>query len=141
MYALDPIFLSGVFTRRVQQLVDTYGWDNAKKHHGVRTLLQKLGKEGIRDCLGPDTLVQALDRRMVNRFEDKVVITDVRFENEVEYCQEDGIVIWIDNPKCCSDGHISENDGLKYLADYVVENNGTIEELHKKILDIVDKHQ
>lgn len=127
-----------VYKDSLKNFVDQYGWDEAKQEFDVRRYLQKLGAEAIRTHLGEDTLIHALEQRM--NWDESYVITDIRFPNEVAWAQLNGIVIWVDNPNCKSDGHSSENDGLKYLADYIVVNDGTIEDLHKKILEVVDNH-
>ena len=132
---LNPVLPGG---GQLSDLLKYYTWDEVKQFLEVRQYLQILGKEAIRDQLGESVLIHALENRM--NWEQDYVITDVRFPNEVEWVQMKGIVLWIDNPKCKPDGHSSENLQLIDRADYVVVNDGTIEDLHKKILDVVDNH-
>jgi hypothetical protein len=66
------------FADALKALATTIGWDGRKDDTG-RRLLQELGV-GARDVLGADVWVDALMRDLPGR----VVITDVRFPNEVE---------------------------------------------------------
>ena len=72
----------------------------------------------------------------------RAVISDVRYMNEVNWVQEQGgKVIWIHRP-----GYQPTNEEENMSFDVIrqqawdiinLDNNGTIEELHKKVLDIV----
>lgn len=68
-----------------------------------------------------------------------IVITDVRFPNEVDLVHEfNGIIIKVERPNMKSnDEHISEKgiDDIKNFNHKII-NDGTIEELHKKV-DII----
>ena len=71
-----------------------------------------------------------------------LVISDVRFQDEVEMIKNmGGIVIKINNPKLNNvavDVHKSENvDDLPY--DYVIQNGGTFEEYYENIKKLVGK--
>lgn len=68
----------------------------------------------------------------------KIVISDVRFQNEQEFVKRhNGTLIKIvrDSNKQ-TDGHISEAGIADELCNYVVENNGTLGELYAK-LDVI----
>jgi hypothetical protein len=69
------------------------------------------------------------------------IITDVRFQNEIDAIKErEGIVIRIDR-ETPSDGpsHLSESALDTYKDwDYVITNNGTIEELEQRVSEIVE---
>ena len=71
--------------RRLAWLVNELGWDGAKQNPEVRRFLQVLGTEGVRDHLGKDSWVNALDLVWMQSGAKNVVISDVRFPNEAEY--------------------------------------------------------
>lgn len=108
----------------------------------VRDLLQKLGTEAMRNGLHENVWVNAL---FADYTEDKQwVITDVRFPNEFKAIKEKGgIVIRVNRPghgnsmKELADAHPSETalDGHEF--DYVIENNGNLEQLITKVKEIL----
>lgn len=72
----------------------------------------------------------------------KVVIADVRFRHEFNFIKEkDGYVIKIERETGQTDSHISENQ-LEEIGEgeynYIIYNNGSIEELHLKLKDIIN---
>lgn len=80
LYALNPLTSVGV---RVAELVDLVGWEQAKKTGDVRELLQRMGTEAVRECIGQDTWIE-LARQKIAQATGPVVVTDVRFANEGE---------------------------------------------------------
>lgn len=72
---------------------------------------------------------------------DYIIITDVRFNNELEFIKNNnGIVIFIDRDIPNSDNHISENSIKKQDCDYIISNNLNIIDLEKNISNFVDKN-
>jgi len=69
----------------------------------------------------------------------KVVISDVRFNHEFE-CIKDlgGYVIKVKRDNTIKDNHISENELDNLEFDHKLSNNGTKEELFKKIINIIN---
>jgi len=70
----------------------------------------------------------------------KIVITDVRFENEVKFIQSlGGIVFKIYRPSIPTiDQHISEIELQNITCyDYLIENNGSIDDLYSKLNDLI----
>ena len=71
----------------------------------------------------------------------KVVINDLRFIHEYEYLLNmDAYVIKIERDGVLQDNHISENElsnnkSINY--NYIIENNGSIEELEEKIINLI----
>jgi hypothetical protein len=93
---LNP-YISSEYTLRLYQLVQDQGWDEAKKNPEVRRFLQVLGTEAVRDHLGQDAWVEALDKRLNDdglKRSDNIVITDVRFPNEAAYIHRNGGELW-----------------------------------------------
>lgn len=101
-----------------------------------RRLLQVLGTDCIR-AIDPDFWVKAMDKAV--RGAERVVIPDVRFPNEAEWVRsQGGIVIEILRPGVGpANGHASENRLERHLVDCTVHNNGTVEDLHRKLRTIV----
>lgn len=97
-----------------------------------RQWLQKVGTELFRDQLHPDVWVNALETRYPY---DNIIIADVRFDNEVEWIKNNGgVFVYIKTDKE-PDGHKSENTSIIDLADFVIENNGTLAEFIQKATD------
>lgn len=117
---------------RVRSVVDSIGWELSKTEYPeIRELLQRLGTEGGRDCLSEDIWIRTLfERAKTNR----LVIPDVRFENEVEAIHKMGGLIIRVNRKDFGpvNSHISET--LCGGQDIVVENNGDPENMYTKVL-------
>ena len=121
-----------------------------------REALQLMGTEAGRETFHPDIWVISL----LNRAKGKdVVVTDVRFKNEIDYIQKnEGIVIrvkrgedpeWFDFLSSETDEfyreqimkgrsvHRSEWDWVGCDFDYVIENDGTVQQLRKKVENVL----
>lgn len=113
--------------------------------HTPRDLLISLGTGWGRKMVDPDLWVEAMRRKLqLHQLIGDVVITDVRFENEARMIREMGgtIIHVIREPEARwkrwlrrLTKHRSEW-GVKYdpEADWMVPNQGTIEELHSLTL-------
>ena len=114
-----------------------------------RTMFQKVGTEMFRDKLTevfPDMSLIA-NNLWVYRFkkwyeneikknpELKVVITDCRFQNEVDIIKEmGGIIIKIERDNNnLNDTHSSEKNIDNIKSDYTIKNNSTIKEYYDKM--------
>lgn len=118
-----------------------------------RLALQLMGTEAGRNVFHQNLWVASL----LNRSKDKkVVVTDVRFKNEVEAIRKSGGIVvrvrrgleplWYTTALLANGGdkeainkmaelgvHQSEWDWVGCPMDYTLDNNGTLEELEKKI--------
>jgi hypothetical protein len=112
----------------LQEFVDEYGWDTAKKTSEVRSLLQNLGV-AARKVIGESVWVDAAFNQMNDS--DNYVITDVRFENEADMVKASGGEVWrIKRPGIeAVNSHISEHALDGYKADRILHNGGSLEEL------------
>jgi hypothetical protein len=149
---------------------DKYHYSNKLS---VRSMLQKIGTECMRDNLHPDTWVNALfsdyntkdkNKELGNWIHPNWIITDVRFLNECESIKDrNGIIIRInkENPliKISGGGDIEAEQYVRdkfkkienksshpseilldnYNFDYTINNSGTIEDLVKKVEEILIK--
>lgn len=104
-----------------------------------RKLLQKIGTDLFRNQLHPNTWVSST---FANYLNDAWIITDVRFPNELQAIKDrNGIVIRVNrnNSLFKSVIHESETALDNYEFDYIIDNNGTIEDLIIKVKEILIK--
>jgi len=115
----------------------------------VREFLQRLGTEAMRDGLhtnvwcnalfadyNPGYTISPLD--VDNQAPDNWIITDMRFPNEMEaVVKKGGITIRVVRPGTVVGEHPSETALDKTTFDYEIINDGTMEELVKKVREIL----
>lgn len=102
-----------------------------------RWAMQSLGTEWGRDLIGPNFWVNAA---MINaaRSAQPVAISDCRFPNEATAIKSaGGIIIRIQREDLTVDSHPSEQLISLIPEDYTILNNGTLDDLHKKVLELV----
>jgi dephospho-CoA kinase len=135
LYTLNPLAQKGIY---IKQLVDEYGWDIAKQDPEVRRLLQVLGTEVGREFFGDDIWVDTLIAKIEP--EDKVVITDVRFPNEAREINYLAGQIWRVNRNGIEavNEHVSETQMDNYDFDFVINNNGSLEDLEQYITALIE---
>ena len=126
------------------------------KNMSVREMLQKVGTDCMRRHLHPDVWINALfaDYRLgvsVEEFGSQIVetqdypywiITDVRFPNEADRIKEHGgILIRIDRRDIPRMDHESETAMDDYHDwDYLIQNDGTIEELFESVEEVYNDY-
>lgn len=145
LVALDPLVSTfpDVPPTRLSLLVDAYGWDRAKRTFPeVRRLLQRAGTEAGRKVLGTQVWVDALMKDF-DAENEALVVTDVRFKNEADAIREaGGVMVRIERPgvgpKEDPGGWVHESEVAldHYDFDVTVKNDGTIEELHERLLGV-----
>lgn len=128
-----------------------FGWDGSEETK-PRDLLQELGTDIIRKKLNkPKFFINRTieDIEILSNFFEAIIIDDVRFPEEIEDIKAkypNTISIKINRPNFESElnakqqMHATEvalNNYDKY--DYVIENDGTLENLNKKIEEIIKK--
>jgi dephospho-CoA kinase len=106
----------------------------------IRELQQKVGTEAMRDNINQNVWVHALfsDYDETKHW----IITDVRFPNEAQAIKDrNGILIRINRPSLKNDdNHPSETSLDEYENwDYIINNNGTVNELKNKIYTLVEE--
>jgi len=112
----------------LQDLINLGGWDKAKEEPQVRRLLQDLGV-AARKLINEDVWITAALADLDPH--EKVVIADVRFENEAAMIRLLGGQLWRVkrfNTSAVND-HVSEVELDYYEVDQIFLNNGTIEDL------------
>lgn len=110
-----------------------------------RQMAQLVGNECSRKIFGPDFWMKHVDKFLQDRLpEDKqgIILADVRYPNEAEWVKSNnGILIYVtrkNRPIASNESHEAEKGLDPKLADIIIENDGTFEELYEKI-DLVLK--
>ena len=131
-------------------LKDYYGWDGVTKDEAIRTKLQQLGTEKIKQELNFKSFHAkrlAEDFQIVQDDFDYFIVTDTRFEDEIYTLKAyfgDNIVttLRVERQKDFTGGltgeqlqHTSETALDNFIFDEVIYNIGTLEELHNKLDD------
>jgi hypothetical protein len=111
-----------------------------------RLILQKMGTEACRHGIADNIWIAALEKR-IHGYED-VVISDCRFPNELDFVRSaGGVIVRVKRGEEPSleeqmKMHISETAWNSVVPDYVIDNDGTLQELKDKIklvLTVEDK--
>ncbi len=104
-----------------------------------RQLLQETGS--LMRSIEKDIFVKNMQCKINESKEKIVVVTDVRYDNEAELIRSNGgTIIEIIRPGAITTSqnkHESEKGVTDYLIDHIIINNGTVEELHKKIKKLI----
>lgn len=151
LYAINPIVaherhrterggLSDEEPVRVQDIVDTIGWERAKvEYPEIRELQQRTGTEGGRDIHGQDIWVNTALAKVNTALGGRYVFTDVRFPNEFAAVKAAGGEVWrITRPGTEPvNAHPSETalDGFEF--DRGIVNCGTVDQLETEVLRLV----
>jgi hypothetical protein len=125
--------------RRLSDVIENYGWDEAKNMFpDVRRLLQRLGTEAGRNILGENIWVDTAFGRAKGG---RICVTDVRFLNELEGIRSrGGKVLRIERPGVGPrNDHPSETSLVDATFDAVIQNDGSIEQLHARVLEFANE--
>ena len=122
------------FALALKELAVSMGWRGKKDEKG-RRLLQLLGTEVCRECLGEDYWIKKwLDRYTKALIAEKsiVIIDDIRFLNELQFLKAMGstlIKITDRYDITVNAAHDSEQDLENVLFTRVIKNNSTLHAL------------
>lgn len=137
LVTLNPLMPDGL--RLTQALGEHPDWDWAKAHpvYGteVRELMQRMGTEVARQQWGDTFWTDRAEVSISQLAPSPVVITDVRFPNEAQWCRQMGWpVVRITRPGVGPvNSHTSDQGLPDHLVDAEIANDGTIEQLHDRI--------
>lgn len=146
LLALDPlVYHEGTPALLSDFLCDVCAgdWVVAKRNPDVRRLLQRLGTDVVREMIDEDAWVSIMRARVSTLLAlgHNVVVTGVRFQNELEAIKElGGTTVWITRPGFSDDvpdTHPSENTLKPQDFQFIVENSGTLDDLAKKAYEII----
>lgn len=102
----------------------------------IRSFLQKLGTEAVRDNLHQNTWVNALFNSIEP--EEKTIITDTRFPNELEAVNKHGgITIKVVRQLVYGDEHSSESALDNAEFDYTIQNLFDVKKLEAEVKNIL----
>lgn len=119
---------------RYNDALEQYGYNTSKEiYPEFRNVLQRMGTEVGRKLLGDNIWVDAT----LASLEDDVnyVITDARFTNEAQAILDNGgVMVRVEREGTGPvNDHPSETELDDWDFDYIIQNDGTIEELNVKI--------
>jgi len=127
------------------------GWDGSEEtKESVRSILQQVGTEIVRDKIDEDFFVKRLcdDIKVYSYFFDVVTVSDARLENEIEIPKKlyDNVIsIKVERTNYETKLSLTEQKhrtetGLDNYDDYnyYVENDSTLENLKHKIYNIIE---
>lgn len=138
-------------SRNWRETPDTFWSEKFGRPFSPRLALQLMGTEAGRNIFHKDIWVISMFNRVRNR---NIVITDVRFKNEIDYIQKNGGHVvrikrgpepyWYNDALLAHRGlakassimsqiHPSEWDWIGCDFDYVIDNDGDIQDLDNKI--------
>lgn len=107
-----------------------------------RFVLQNMGTDYLRNTFCDDFFLRNLQNRLVDKQPSLLVISDVRFPNEVEYIKNKGGYVWrIERPGLTypKDQHPSETALDDYQGfDQVIMNDGNVEDFRRKITEVYE---
>lgn len=136
--AVDPV-LDVEDGNRIRRYTDTLTAEGEAyvkdAYPEYRRFLQALGL-GVRQVLGADTWVDAA-MAQISRIGGPVVVTDVRFPNEVDAIRQCGGQVWlVDRPGLQPDlSHVSEQLPQTVVPDMTVVNDGDLPDLQTVVCD------
>lgn len=130
-FGIDKAILSGNEGEREFRELPLPDWFN----YSPRQLLQIIGT-GFRDSLHPDIWVKILENK-VKKHNNHVVVTDVRFPNEVEMINNNGFCVVVKRPGYDGDEHKSEHALDDYKFEHVFDNDGSEEALQAKFYNFL----
>lgn len=109
------------------------------EQYTVRDFLCTLATTAIRDKVHPNAFINGTLAGYIPEA-NNWIITDLRFMNEVKTLKEKkAILIRVNNPRIESNENYIEKQLDKYEGfDYLINNDGTIEELEEKVMKVFD---
>ena len=139
LLSLDPYIRTGSTYARISRVIETVGWDEAKKIPEVRELLQRMGTEAGRHIHGDDCWVRLAEAKIERRMT-PIVVTDVRFCNELAMLRKHGAkIINLVRPGFSKvNDHLSEQMDYASVSDLTVINHGLPEDISHAVQAILD---
>ena len=144
VYRLNPAIVIGHHRAvYLQTLVDKDGWDATKRMYpAVRQMLRTQGTENGRNVHGPYCWINIAKSRMAESGHPLWVIRDLRFPDEAEWIKSEGGVIWRiegrTSPEVASlPTHVSESHKNQFACDRIIQNDGELPTLYRRINEIM----
>lgn len=135
VYKLNPnINIADMRGVPLATAVDRLGWEMVKvESSDARWLLQRMGTEVGREIFGENFWVDQAMKKALEH--ENVVITDVRYPNELQAILEHSGTVWrvIKGDTGAVNRHASETALDDYDFEYIIFNNDTIESLYESV--------
>lgn len=128
---------SPYYTTKKDSVIPGYG---CSARHILQTLGTDWGRAQVSETIWLDHMQRRIEalKQKTNWLPCKVVIDDVRFDNEARLIKNlDGLIIKIERGDTPSDSHVSERGISDDLVDIVIENQGTVTDLGLVVEEIV----
>lgn len=113
--------------------------------NSLRNFLQNLGTEAMKPVFGEEVWAKLMyDKYLSSPEGSNFIVTDFRVIEEYNYlAARDAEMITIkivrDEVDESGDEHITENSLSDFKFDYVIDNNGTLDDLRVELVDLLDK--
>lgn len=122
---------------RLREIVQVEGWEYAKKYPECRELLQRMGTEVGRELFGENFWVEQALKGIAGM--PRVTFTDVRFRSEASAIRDHGgiIVRVVRHRHGPVNSHKSETELDEWPFDYIIQNDGTLEDLETKVFKMM----
>lgn len=125
-----------LYDEKMKEVVDDY-WGIT-----YRNMAQLVGKECSRDILGDDFWLRHVEKQLAKTTHRGFILPDIRYANEVHWVKNHGgTVIFVyrkNRPLASNESHPAEQGVDQNLADYIIQNDSTLEGLYDKLDAIVD---
>lgn len=121
-----------------EEMIEGHQKEESQKMFGGQTprfIMQTLGTEWGRKIIHPDLWVSITKAEIQRQLETgrSVVVDDCRFENEASCIRSlGGVVVGLNGRGGIAGDHESESG---VTPDYIIDNNGTLDELEKTVMD------
>lgn len=127
-------------TVSLNQALNMSGWDIVKRDSPqARQAMIRLAM-GAREIMGSSIWIQTamLRNPFILHDDQNYVVTDIRLPNEIRWLSDHrGTLIWVERPGVVGSKHVTENGLPREYADHIIENDGTLEDLHTKVREIL----
>lgn len=162
VFGWDRVLLEGktAESRKWREIPDQWWSERLGINVTPRRVLQEWGTDVCREHYHDDIWIASLENKL-RKTNDNIVISDSRFPNELESVKNlGGVTIrvkrgpdpeWVNEfiqtgrtfefAKKYPSVHASEFSSVSCKYDYVIQNDGSIDELYKKINDLLQYHQ
>ena len=118
--------------------ISIYDLDNNNTKEKYRNYLQQIGTECCRKCFGDNFWCEMLDKEIEETINSgrSVVISDIRYQNEIDYFKKKYSNHKFYVIKIERDGNICSkhsSDVVHVDADIIIKNDGDLDEFYEKI--------
>jgi len=94
--------------------------------------------DGLKPVFGDDLFIKPVKRAWEATNKKVMVITDVRYENEAEWIRSvGGVILHVQRPGAGPSEHSSERGIAVNPADYVLRNDGSLDDLREVCASVV----